>query len=98
MMIDWVWAKDWAPIIISAIAIIISLITLYVAHLRGPNIQFADPREWIKPSYYSFGPGENEGSIDINLLILNAGIRSGILFDINIPNTSIIYHFLTNLK
>lgn len=42
-MIDWDVVKDWAPIIISATAILISLVTLYVAHLRGPNIQLADP-------------------------------------------------------
>lgn len=49
-MIDWETVKDWAPIVISTIAIIMSLVTLYVAHLRGPNIQLADPGGLYLPS------------------------------------------------
>jgi hypothetical protein len=90
-MIDWDVVKDWAPILISAIAIFVSLVTLYISHLRGPNIKVADPGEWIIPAYTSFGPDNNEGSVDFNLLFVNIGNRSGILFDINIKHTDIIY-------
>lgn len=90
-MIDWEVVRDWTPIVISAIAIIISFVTLYVAHLRGPNIQLADPGGLYPLSYSSFGPNENEGSIDINLLFINVGVRSGILFNINLQTANIIY-------
>lgn len=104
-MINWEFVKDWTPIVISVIvfitsvifstfALIISLITLYIAHLRGPNIQVADSGGWVVPSYSSFGPDKNEGSIDINLLFVNSGNRSGILYDINITFANIIYQIV----
>jgi hypothetical protein len=90
-MIDWKVVLDWAPIVISAIAIIVSLITLYVAHLRGPNIQLADPGDTYPISDFSLGT--KAGRLDLNFLIVNAGIRSGILFSLSIPTSNFIYDF-----
>ena len=80
-MIDWEIVKDWAPIIISAIAIIISLATLYVAHLRGPNIRLADSGDRFIPIEEYIRSEGRSAAIRLNLLFMNMGNRSGILFE-----------------
>ena len=89
-MIDWETIKDWAPILISAIAIIISIITLYVAHLRGPNIQLADPGDLYSPVKSYFGNEQNIAILVINLLFVNSGNRSGILYKYDIPKGDLL--------
>lgn len=92
-MIDWEIVKDWAPIIISAAAIIILLVTLYVAHLRGPNIRLADSRDKFIPTEQYIESMGRSAIIDLNLLFMNMGIRSGILFDFDISGSDYLsYH------
>lgn len=76
---------DWAPIILSAIAIIISLVTLYIAHLRGPSIKLAESGGLYSPVKSYYGSQENTAVLVINLLFVNSGNRSGILFEYGIP-------------
>jgi hypothetical protein len=89
-MIDWEIVKDWAPIIISTAAIIISLVTLYVTHLRGPNIQLADPGDLYSPAKSYLGNEQNIAFLVINLLFVNSGNRSGILYKYDIPKGDLL--------
>lgn len=85
-MIDW-------GIVISVIAIIISLVTLYVAHLRGPNIRLADSGDKFIPAEQYIESQGRSAIIDLNLLFMNMGIRSGILFDFDISKSDYLsYH------
>lgn len=92
-MIDWEIVKDWAPIIISAAAIIISLVTLYVTHLRGPNIRLADSGDRLIPIEEYIRSEGRSAAIRLNLLFMNMGNRSGILFEYSISGPDYIrYH------
>jgi hypothetical protein len=83
-MIDWETVKDWAPIAIALIAVIVSLVTLYIAHLRGPNIRLADPGDLISPERSTYERNENIATLAINLLVINLGNRSGIVHKLEI--------------
>jgi hypothetical protein len=89
-MIDWDLAKDWLPIFISAVAAIISLVTLYIAHLRGPNIQLADIGEIISPVYQYIDLNLRTATILVNILFVNGGNRSGILYDYQITGADFL--------
>lgn len=80
----------WIPIVISAVAVVISLVTLYIAHLRGPNIQLADPGDLYSPARSYFGSEVNIAYLVINLLFVNSGNRSGILYEYGIPKGDLL--------
>jgi hypothetical protein len=76
-------------IILSVVAIIISTITLYMAHIRGSNIILATNNS----KYYTkgFGGDEHNRKYEYRVIVANIGIRSGIFFDINIRNVNCEY-------
>jgi hypothetical protein len=94
-----------ASTILACLALIISVITLYVTHLQGPDIQLAENVETY-PIYdliHGFPDqvltsnmtieNRNGGYITCyefwtKILILNDGIRSGVLFDLRFSNPS----------
>jgi len=77
-------------------ALLISVITLYLAYLRGPNIYLAIPKKKypcfkVIPNYlidhsYFYG-------LKTRLLIVNLGLRPGILFDFNLHHSDEIGSF-----
>jgi len=79
---------DWTAAI-ALVSLVVSVVTLYVAHLRGPNINLAMPGKKTYPCqglrhgslHTAADESQARGDIlDANLLVANAGNRAGILF------------------
>ncbi len=70
---------DWS-LFFAGISVIVSFITLYLAHIRGPKFVFVIPNS----PYPVTGYHSDQNTLEFELLIVNTGIRSGILYEIRI--------------
>ena len=75
--------EEWS-VFISAAALCISLLALYLTHLRGSNMTLAEPGKLFQISGLEYMRYINGFKIVINLLIVNIGNRPGILFDFHL--------------
>ncbi len=73
--------SDWTVSIASFVSLAISLITLYLAHLRGPDIKLTIQGKIFPCKGFSYNGLDDSFTIDTRFLVANTGNRSGILFD-----------------
>jgi hypothetical protein len=92
---------DWS-LMIAIISLVLSVLTLYFAHLRGPNISVAIPNDvyslhGLHTQTLRPVPKRNNGGhyvILSNLLVANTGISSGVLYSFRVdPNDSAVFHY-----
>jgi len=80
---------DWTISVLALLSLVISITTLYLAHLRGPNISLATPGKEVYPCHglttttlQPINKEEQHGHfvLESRLLVANTGLRPGILF------------------
>ncbi len=69
-------------ILLALLSIIISIVTLYVAHIRGPQTKLIMSGKYINTLILR--RNSDSISIETRLVIANVGIRSGILYDFSL--------------
>jgi hypothetical protein len=72
-------ALTWGNLM-AAIALVVSIITLYLAHLRGPSIKLARPGGLFDLKGIEWLDGHSTVGLDVRLLVANVGNRPGVLF------------------
>jgi hypothetical protein len=92
---------DWS-LMIAVISLVLTVLTLYFAHLRGPSISVAIPND-VYPLHglhtQTLRPVPKKSSgghyvILSNLRVANTGISSGVLYSFRVdPNDSAVFHY-----
>ena len=81
---------DWTVPIMALLSLFISVLTLYLAHLRGPVISLVIPGEPYPIAKTRDEPNFHH-KVTINVLIANTGNRPGFLYHLNISSADKIY-------
>jgi hypothetical protein len=93
---------DWTVPFVAGLSLFVSLLTLYLAHLRGPNINLAVPGK-VYPCHKVY-PGTllitsrldeiNCFVVVSNLLVANTGLRPGVLFSFQVDqeDSAVVHH------
>ena len=71
---------DWTIPVVAFVSLTISLMTLYLAHLRGPSVSLATSGKVYPCHGFSYDPARNSFTVSSRLLVANTGNRSGVLF------------------
>lgn len=71
-------------LVLSIISVVASVITIYLAHLRGPNVRIAVPGDYFPLRGLAFDPNTRRAMADVSVLVANEGIRPGILFSLHL--------------
>ncbi|MCZ7553353.1 MAG: hypothetical protein M5U05_12340 [Anaerolineales bacterium] len=81
---------DWIILVFTGLSFMVSLFTLYLAHLRGPNIKFVIPTSQYHVEGVSGEGGQH--NLHIKLLIANLGIRAGVLYEVDFSSRDHAFH------
>lgn len=79
---------------IALCSLLLSILTLYLAHLRGPKISLIVPRNSYTPIGATNVQPEFQHKLTIKILIANTGIRSGILYNVEVSSKEKVVSFL----
>jgi len=77
---------DWNVSVLAIISLVVSIITLYLAHLRGPNIFIPSKSKSLSPFSIKLNNFDLNHFVEVNascrILFINNGIRPGILYSV----------------
>jgi hypothetical protein len=83
---QWWQSFEWQvlSVLVSFLALVVSGISLWVAHLRGPNIEIARPGRTWPPKGEEFGLDAENYALEVRILVANTGVKPGVLFGLQL--------------